>query len=212
MSYSGQIYVPPANTSFTNLTPSNTTLTTQAAGSNTCAVIASTASGDHLVGQYVAAPATPYCTIFSIAFNPKDLYMNDNISTCIFGGGFYDGTKAVTAYAVCNISDVAGVDVYYWSTTSNISATLAGNRFTNASVATGQVNWFQLRDDGTTIYFYWALDGEGAPPTHWTLLYSEARTSHLSAPTYVGWFGDANANSSSGLYYYTIQSWQTVAL
>jgi hypothetical protein len=213
MGFKGQVWVPPANTSFTNLN-TNSLLTTSVVGNNNVIFNLNTHSGDNLIGQYISAPATPYCAIMNLECNPGDYNGTgySNQPTVLFGAGFYDGTKAVTMFMDwASSSNTMGVNIYQWSTTTNISSGVFGQRYASG-YPTGNISWFQVRDDGTNIYFYISTDGVTTQPTHWVKLYQQARTSYLSSPSKVGWFSDANGSGTTSPTYYTLNSWQTVGL
>ena len=64
MSYNGQSTVPPSNITFTNLNFITNTVVSTIGNSQVLWV--PPAGGDNMVGQYIAAPATPYCCIANI--------------------------------------------------------------------------------------------------------------------------------------------------
>jgi len=213
MSYRGNVWVPPNNSTFTNLNlQTGSSITNVGSGK---ALFYQPVTGDNIQGQQFTAPATPYCVIGNLVCNQGDYvsasYTNDR--SIMFGLGFYDGTKAVWGGANWNsASDTMGYNIYHWSNLSTVAATQFGQRFASGQ-PTGMIQWFQVRDDGTNIYFYIAMDGtSGNPPTHWVKIYSEARTSYLSAPTYIIWAADDSFATAATPAYFTLNSWQVVAL
>ena len=211
MSYSGQIWKPPVNTSFTTLN-TGSLLKTSTVGNSTAIEIGPASSGDNAVGQYIAAPSTPYQVIFNISLSPGDMLASGYTQgTLLFGGGWYDGTKLVTLFVGFNTSAIAVMNAYEWSTTTNIASNVFGSRQATG-YPTSTINWFMLRDDGTNINFYISTDGPQQSPIHWQKAYSQARTTYLSAPTYVGWFADPNSSSSFPPTYLTLNSFQSLSL
>ena len=211
MSYRGQVWVPPSNATLNNLNiVTGASITT--VGSSKV-LYAPGKSGDNFVGQYATAPATPYCAIFNISQNQGD-YVSAAYAqqSMLCGAGFYDGTKIVGLFAVWSNNATMRLDVYEWSSVSAIASGVWGQSFSSGQPS-ANINWFMIRDDGTSIYFYIATDGmNGAPPTHWVKCYSQARTSYLANVNNVCWGCDTNGSSSDAPTYATLNSFQTVAL
>lgn len=206
MSYSGQIYVPPINTTFTAL---NSASITTVGDRYAMSVPAQSANTDNVVGGYVAAPAAPYCLIANVIINPGDYTNQTNPGSVFNGVGFYDGTKLL--YLNCTFNSThAGINVTSYSSVHQAVANLSGN-FYSGGYPSDTINWFQLRDDGTNIYFYIATDAGNEPPTHWVKIYSQGRSAYLSAPTNIFWAADAQINAVASAYL-TLNSWQTVSL
>lgn len=208
MSYSGNVLTPTNNLSFSNLNLITNSTTAQVGGSTILYIPAKT--GDNLTAQYVAAPATPYCLIANVVCNQGDYNTNNNTNTIVYGIGFTDLTKSVLLAMDWNNTTSSRMAVYNFPTVTSVGV-LAGNNSMASGQPTSLVNWFQIRDDGTNIYFYIALDGmEGAPPTMWVKLYQESRTAHLASPSNIFWGADSNGTGAAT--FLTLNSWQTVPL
>jgi hypothetical protein len=211
MSYRGQVWVPPSNTSFTNRNFSGLAAATTVGSS--IAMVTTPAANDNLVGQTIAAPSTPYCIIASVACNQGD-YVSTGYTTPrtnLFGLGFYDGTKAIVGMAAFANNATMRYDVYEWTNVSTINTAVFGQSYASGQ-PTANLQWFQVRDDGTNIYFYVAMDGGQTQPTHWVKTYQQARTSYLANVNNVGWFGYTGNLNTGQPNYYTLNSWQAVAL
>jgi hypothetical protein len=208
MSYEGLLYVPPSNTSFTNL--NFITGATVSTVGNQLDFFSPSKSGNNVVGQYVAAPATPYCTIAKIVNNQGDYVSASYTNTTMtYGLGFYDGTKLVAMQASYSNTITMSLRVNTFATTTSTPTTVFGQDYADGQ---GLISWFQIRDDGTNIYFYVAMDDGETQPTHWVKLYQQARTSFLTAVTNVCYMINATGGAADNNNYLTIQSWQTVAL
>lgn len=212
MSYNGQIWVPPNGTSFTNLNfITGTTKTTS--GPTITLYVPPPASGDNLVGGYVAAPATPYCAIACLNQNIGD-YTSGSYGqqTMLAGLGFYDGTKAILAMNRWSTTESMGQAVYEWTNTSTINTKVMGQSFADGW-PTSRNTWFQVVDDGTNIYFFVASDdGSQRPPTQWAQIYQQARTSYLANVNNICWGCDSNGSTSDVPTYLSLLSFQTVGL
>lgn len=130
------------------------------------------AAGDNHVGRYKTAPAAPYKVdaLFGITRN------GNNFNS--IGLGWYDGTNKIHA-----IHNVLGsglkpyIEVDRWSTPTSFN----GNDFTGkeCNIET-TMSWFQIEDDGTTVYF--RISGDGV---NFMTLFSVAKASgYLGATGY----------------------------
>jgi len=210
MSFEGQLIVPSVNTSFTNLNFITNAVTGTVGESKYLYVPG--AANHNVVGQYVGAPATPYCIIANLANNQGDYVSSSYVDEKImFGIGFYDGTKLVVMTANYSSTVTMSLAVGEYATVSSTPTSVFGQSFATGHPS-GMLQWFQIRDDGTNIYFYIAFDGGESQPLHWVKLYSQARTSYLANVNNVGWFCDSNGSASGNPTYLTLNSWQTVAL
>jgi len=207
MSYQGQVWVPPTNTSFTSFNSP----TVQSVGSNIAMYQNSQSGGsDNIVGQYAVAPSAPYCAIANITFNPANYVGQASPGTMLWGMGFYDGTKLImlnvrfaeTETMWYNITEYSNVNTYF----NNV---IGGGTASGYPMST--IQWMQVRDDGTNISFYIATDGGQTQPTHWVQLYQQARTSFLSNVNNVFW-GLSATNGAVAPSYLTLNSWQIVSL
>lgn len=211
MSSRGSPLVSPINVSFTSL---NGGSFSKCGNSVILDVVVQAANAHSIVGAYVSAPAAPYCVIMNICNNQGD---QANVArggdTCSWGTGFYDGTKLVMMSWQYRGSSTTVSMANYVTEFSNVN-TASSTVFGSASPTgypSNNVNWMQVRDDGTNIYFYVATDGKYQQPSHWAQVYSQSRTAYLSAPTYVFWGADAISNQINYTYL-TLNSWQQVAL
>lgn len=208
---------------FTNLNfnPQSTTTNIATAGNSIAlGLIQSTSNNtDHVIGQYVAAPATPYCVIANISMNQGDMAGFSNFATKVYGIGFYDGTKAVTSVSAWNSPNPATMlgGVFEWTNVNSISNVIDYTRKTSG-FPTGTLNWIQIEDDGTNIKFFYGCDGTPTKaPTHWAQYYTQGRTSFLSNVNYICYMTDFAGNSivgSTGFQdsYLTLKSWQIIKL
>lgn len=210
MTYSGQIWVPPTTTSFSNL--NFISGTTKTNSGPTITLYVPPAAGDNLVGQSVAAPATPYSVIACVNQNIGD-YTSASYAqqTMLAGLGFYDGTRAILAMNRWNSTETMGQAVYEWSTVSGISSKVFGQSFADGW-PTSRNNWFQVRDDGTNITFFVASDDGQRQPTMWTQIYQQARLTWLSNVNNICWACDSNGGTGDSPSYITLTSFQIINL
>lgn len=205
MSNPGSLLFPTNNLSFTNLNFISGAASA-IAGTSTTLYIPSTTT--NIVGQYMAAPATPYCLIANVACNMGDY--NAATNTVSFGIGFYDGTKLVSLLAQWSSTVTMGLQVYESADVTHLTTSVFGSTAA-AGQPTGTLQWFQIQDDGTNIKFLISTDAAGLEDsTHWVQVYTQARAAYLSAPTNIFW-GGCNQSSGSKMYL-TLNSWQTVSL
>lgn len=220
MSYSGKVFVSPVDTSFTTLNAVAGTVIENVANS-TVLYSPDINISSEVIGQYIAAPTAPYCTIMNISSNPGDYcsttYSGDE-QTILYGCGFYDGTKLLfmtmnwCGSTTNSYQDTMGMNIYEMTNVSTLGSNVYGQRFTTG-YPSASVNWMQIQDDGTNLTFYIATDaGPAQQPTHWVKLYSQARTSYLSSPTNVFWGMMIGGTSSCVPYYSTLNSWQIIPL
>jgi hypothetical protein len=211
MSHTGQVFRPPTNVTFSNLNLLTGAVATKVGETVTLYVPAAT--GTNLEGQYVAAPATPYCLIANLVSSQGDYVSASYTAEPVnYGIGFYDGTKLVWIRANWSSSITMGLFVTESATVSAITADVFGNAYSTGQ-ASGLIRWFMIQDDGTNISFYIAMDADNlTQPHHWVKLYSQARTSYLANVNNICWLCDSNTSASSAPNYLTLQSWQTVAL
>lgn len=210
MSYSGQIWSPPQYTSFTTLNAIAGTNITSVG--NNIVLYAPPATGDNVVGQYITAPSTPYCIIANLVCNPGDNAGASAPQSIVYGLGFYDGTKLIwggSRWAAGN----TGMDtpIFEFANVSTLSARVFSSAYVEG-YPVAMLQWFQVRDDGTNIYFYISTDAGPNPPSNWVKLYSQARTSYLTSPSKVFWGCDTNSSASNSGTYLTLNSWQSFAL
>ena len=212
MSYEGQLVVPATNNTFSTFAGGGTGITpVNIGGSILVPGLAATANG--VGGAKIAAPATPYCTIANIVCNQGD-YVSSSITQkpIGYGLGFTDGTKYIFVCATWGSAVTMEVNVYECATSASTASSVFGQTFTGGQ-PTGSVTWFQVRDDGTSIYFYIATENDGeTQPKHWVKLYSQLRTSYLSAVTSICYIYYVTGVASGPNTYLTVNSWQTVAL
>lgn len=209
-SYLGQVLVPTNNISFSAL-PTVTGQVMSVVGGST--ILYAPSSSEQNIGYYIPAPPTPYSIIMNLALNQGD-YVSASWGsdrTVLYGPYFYDGTKFVMMQCVFNNTDTMGIDIYECS--NNTTASIVFGRRLSSGQPSSLINWLQVVDDGTNIYFYVAMDGNNtSPPSHWVQIYSQARTSYLSNVNYVGWGSLNNNNIDEAPLYLTLNSWQVINL
>jgi hypothetical protein len=97
-----------------------------------------------------AAPATPY-TITALLASTR--------SSSAFNGvalGWYDGTNKIHSIALTTDSGGGNyIEVNKWATPTSFS----GHDYTSAANAYSQPIWFQIKDDGTNVFFRYGQDG-----------------------------------------------------
>ncbi len=106
-----------------------------------------------------AAPATPYSIAIQLVVTGP---WASSMQPCF---GWTDGTKIEVA--MNNI--ITGIFEYGYTTTT--SGSFTQNATAYATVFNFNPIWLKIRDDGTTHYAYYSMDG-----TFWVLLYSHANT------------------------------------
>lgn len=208
MSFNGYNLFPPAATTFTNLNFISGTAVSSV-GSNQVLYIPA-ATGDNVVGQYVAAPSTPYCLIANLVANQGDQNNTAYTNVTAYGIGFYDGTKLQGIFSEWASGTSQRLSILSFNSVSSLNSATWGNK-SQGGQPTGMMNWFQIRDDGTNIYYYVAMDGtNGSIPTHWVKLYQASRLTFLANVNNICYWCDSNSNSTPT--YLTLQSWQTLSL
>jgi hypothetical protein len=106
---------------------------------------------------------------------------------------FYDGTKlaGVESCVGCNGTGSSRLRVQKITNVTTDNTTVTSNDYWGAATIRNELFWAQLRDDGTTLYFDFSLDGD-----NWINITSFSRASYIT-PTNIGWGG---AGSNSGIY------------
>jgi hypothetical protein len=106
-----------------------------------------------------------------------------------------DGTK-LYSFGLFSLASTAGIyqtgwnlHVRKWANATTFSA--EGANFYPSKLGC-RPNWLRIRDDATTLFFEYSVNG-----IHWCPVFSEARTTFLTASVY-GWGGN-NSSGSSGL-------------
>lgn len=212
MSYEGQLVVPATNSAFSVFFGGGTGFLPVNIGGSIL-VPGQAATANCVGGGKIAAPATPYCTIANIVCNQGDYVSSSYTQEPIgYGLGFTDGTKYIFVSANWGSATTMNVKVYECATNASTASSVFGQAFTSGQ-PTGSITWFQVRDDGTSIYFYIATENDGeTQPKHWVKLYSQLRTSYLSAVTSICYIYYVTGTATGPNTYLTVNSWQTVAL
>lgn len=214
MAYTGSTFFQPTATTFTNLNIAGVTGAAATKVGDAITLYVPPKSGHNIVGQYVAAPATPYCTIANFVLSQGDWVSSSYTQEqMIYGIGFYDGTKLIMMAATFTGAVTMSLTINEYATVTSTPTTVFGSNI-SAGQPSSMVRSFQIQDDGTNIHFSMALDGNQGlhQPYQWVQLYIQARTSFLSAVTNVFFGVDSNGSNSGTYSYATLNSWQTVAL
>ena len=166
-------FTDPTTVSFSWMNQGSATVTTR---TKSLYLLAPAISGDNIRGQQIAAPTAPWsvtaCLVpqqFNVNYNQVGLYVSDGTKIQFFILAA-NGLVALNDYS--NPTTYAGTQVF----SANLGAPLP-------------FLFLKIYYDGTTLYFYWSVNG-----VDFTLLSSVAGTSFLSSVSYVGWCADsANA-------------------
>lgn len=207
MSYQGQVWIPPTNTSFTSFNSP----VVQNVGNNIAMYQSPQSSlAENIVGQYVSAPSIPYCVIANLTFNPANYVGQLSPGTMLWGIGFYDGTKIIMLDLRFNETETMWYAVTQYNNVNSYNLNVVGGG-QPSGYPMSTIQWMQIKDDGTNISFYIATDGGQTQPLHWVQVYQQARTSFLSNVNYVFWGLNATTNAVAPNYM-TLNSWQIVSL
>ena len=153
------------------------------------------ASALAISGLYGPAPSTPY-TITALIAVAKNTNEYDGVAL-----GWYDGSNKTHAISLSTQGGNGNdVQVDYWNNPTNY----AGTNWTTNSLGSNvfsQPIWFQIEDDGTTVYFRYGYDG-----VNFITGYSVAKSS--------GWLGSGGysnvlfyTNPQGGTNIATLLSW-----
>lgn len=153
-------------------------------------------SNTQVRGRYKTAPATPYVVTALLALNVP------NVDYAWGGIGWYDGTNKLHVIEwYRSVSNPWTVDVRQWAT-----PTSAGSVETNSSSAVlpfGLIPWFRLRDNGTTVFFEWSIDG-----SNFMTMFTIAKASgYLGSGGYSNLVLFTNAQTASSPVIATLLSW-----
>ena len=142
------------NSSGTILTESDFTWLNQGSATATdldsggIALVVPTTSGNSIRGKYKSAPGTPYT--LTVGFAPQ-LHAD---STCVAGIGFRESSSG--KLIIMGSAKVDELAVYKFNSPTSFNTSL----FSRVPWPMARlIQWFQLEDDGTDIYFRTGVDG-----------------------------------------------------
>jgi hypothetical protein len=157
-------------------------------------------------GLFIAAPSTPY----KVTANIRG-YQASAASTGLFGLYFYDGTKLEGFEILLQTGGTVGSRVEKIANVTTDSGTAHSGAANSGAVLTNGIAmllgissyWLQLRNDGTTIYFDYSIDG-----ANFINFFSEAVGTFIT-PTKIGVGGlsltsGANPNVVANLLSWTV--------
>lgn len=134
---------------------------------------------------YEAPPSTPYSFVAHVTMNQLDAGHNGAA-----GIGWSDGTAYQFIGLVGANASGAFINVQAWTNNSSFST----NNYSGAQTRTDC--WFEIRDDGTTVYFYMSNDG-----INFLLAYSVLKSGGaLSAYNRVGLVGNGPGSDTYATY------------
>lgn len=134
--------------------------------------------------RVMTAPATPYTITMAFAFQPHYIATALNAGICIRDSG---GTKFNT-YGFIGRSNGLLMQSYSFNSPTSFSAT---NHESSNPFPVVPILWVRLTDDGTNRKHYTSIDG-----IHWSLQWSEGRTTFLTA-NQVGYYINSVGGSST---------------
>jgi hypothetical protein len=146
-------------------------------------------NGNQLRVRYKAAPTPPY-TITALVGDTTP-----GVNTPVMGIGWYDGTSKLHVVDMV-YNNGWGVEVTKWNSVSSWNS----YDFSPTPIITNPL-WLQIRDDGTSIYFRYSVDG-----ANFYTLYNSAKSgAWLGSSGYnnIMFFISTNANNVIG----TLMSW-----
>lgn len=175
---------------------------TQANGPIQITVIDNATSNWRLLKQ--AVPATPYKLVVELrSTHPRAA---NSQAACLY---FYDGTK-LEGFEF--LSALAGVQpaIFKMNDTGGTGRSQVSAGYFTAEVAASVDSfkapvWLQFRNDGTSIYFDWSVDG-----LNFTNLYSETMATFIT-PTSIGIGALSVANDTSQWVEVNVLGWNFVA-
>ena len=106
--------------------------------------------GANIAGRYKTAPATPYTVTALVART------SESISYAGIGIGWYDGSAMLQVISlVDNLAGPAFIEVESWNSVSSFNTA----NYSGQKDGKSQPIWFQIEDDGTSVYFRFSNDG-----------------------------------------------------
>src|SRR5208337_1767077 len=197
----------PALSTFTYVNQGASTNLQRVSGGPIQVIIPDAGSSFNMIGMYLSPPTAPYKVIAQIqGLTPTQA------NSQVVGIYFYDGTKFEGLEILMQASAAVGQRVQRWTNTSTAGTTPKNTAPSGASSATAQScgvirtqgYWIQLRNDGTSLYFDFSMDG-----SNFVNYYSELISTYIS-PTKIGFGGLSETSGNAATVTADLLAWSVV--
>ena len=193
-------YVAPAVGNFTFINQGGASATQTVSGGPIFMLLPNTVAANWR-GLFLAQPTTPY----KVQILSRSIFGGNPTNSFTTGLYFYDGTKLMGIEALGQVAGwVTRIEKITNVTTDNSTAATIGSQgLNNTTTNAHSPAWYQLRNNGSTIFFDYSWDG-----VNFTNAFSEAIGTFIT-PTQIGW-GGINVNSG-GTVAHNLLIWRTFA-